>query len=552
VAAQWVFLYLDCVKLYFEMRVCLKICEFNVYTLNITVNQKNLQINTFFQIALAAHQQGNLVQAKQLYEQVLSIDNKHFDALHLLGVIAYQMQDPLKCVQLISQALKINSNIFVPYNNLGLALQALGEIPSSIDTFKKSIELEKKNPEAFFNLANSFTFQNNFTDALIHFNEAIRLNPYYPQAYNNRGNIFQELGQLDHALSDFNEAVKLNPRYDEAYTNRGNTLHELAQFQEALASYDVAVSINPLNAEANWNKSLLLLLMGNYRSGLPLYEWRWKRENTSSPIRSFKAPLWLGVEDLKGKTILIHGEQGLGDSIQFCRYIYKLASLGARVILEDQKSLQNLLKDLEGVAEFVVCGDPLPAFDFHCPMLSLPLAFKTTFETVPDPTPYLFAKPEKVAYWSSKLGQTTKRRIGICWSSTSSFKYDAKRSMTLSEFIKLLPVSEVAGIEYICLQKEIKPEDVETLNSTRDIHFVGHEIHDFTDTAALIEICDEVISTCTSVPHLSAAMNKKTRILLSYVPDWRWGLQSEKTPYYKSVELKRQSALNSWNMDILN
>lgn len=516
------------------------------------MNQKSSQINTFFQIALAAHQQGNLVQAKQLYEQVLSIDNNHFDALHLLGVIAYQMQDPLKCVQLISQALKVNSNIFVPYNNLGLALQALGEIPASVDVFKKSIELEKNNPEAFFNLANSYTFLNNFEAALAHYNEAIRLHPHYPQAFNNRGNTYQELGEIALALKDFNEAIKLQARYDEAFTNRGNILQQLAQFQDALESYDAAISINPLNAEANWNKSLLLLLLGDYKNGLPLYEWRWKRENTSSPIRFFKAPLWLGEQDIKGKTILIHGEQGLGDSIQFCRYIKEVANLGARVILEDQRALQNLFIDLEGVAEFVVCGNPLPPFDFHCPMLSLPLAFKTTFETVPDPSPYLFAKPEKVAHWRGKLGQSKKRRIGICWSSTSSFRYDAKRSMTLSEFIKLLPASDVSGIEYVCLQKEIKSEDIDTLHSRPDILYVGADIHDFTDTAALIEICDEVISTCTSVPHLSAAMNKKTRILISYVPDWRWGLKSEKTPYYKSVELKRQTALNSWNMDILN
>ena len=519
---------------------------------NITVNQKNSQANTFFQIALAAHQQGNLIQAKQLYEQVLSIDNRHFDSLHLLGVIAYQMQDPRKSVQLISQALKISPNAFVAYNNLGLALQILREIPASIAVFKKSIELKNNNPEAFFNLGNSFTVLNDFTEALTHFNEAIRLNPNYPQAFNNRGNIFQELGEFDHALDDFNEAVKLHPRYDEAYTNRGNIFQELAQFQEALESYCSAITINPLNAEANWNKSLLLLLLGDYKSGLPLYEWRWRRENTSSPVRAFNAPLWLGKEDIKGKTILIHGEQGLGDSIQFCRYIKYLENLGARVILEDQKPLQNLFKNLEGVGEFIVFGDPLPRFDFHCPMLSLPLAFNTTYATVPDPTPYLFAQPEKVAYWKSKLGQTSKRRIGICWSSTSPFRFDGKRSMKLSEFIKLLPVTGTGEIEYVCLQKEIKSEDIETLASRADILFVGNDIQDFTDTAALIESCDEVISTCTSVPHLSAAMNKKTRILLSFVPDWRWGLHSNKTPYYKSVELIRQSALNSWYMDPLD
>lgn len=510
----------------------------------IAVNSKVSKTDTLFKIAMAAHHSGNFAQAKQLYEQVLLTNRNHFDALHLLGVLAYQMQDPLRSAQLISEALKINPNIYVALNNFSLALQAIGQLKEAVRVLNHSISLERNNPEAFFNLGNCLAGLGDYSNSFNAYSNTIKLNPNYAQAFNNRGNALQELNQLERALADYDEAIKINPRYDEAYANRGNILHELAKFDVALQSYEQAILINPDNAEAIWNKSLLLLLLGDYEKGLPLYEWRWRRQNTTSPIREFKAPLWLGNADLKEKVILIHGEQGLGDSIQFCRYIQLVSNLGARVILEDKRALQSIFSNLAGISEFIVCGDPLPHFDFHCPMLSLPLAFKSTYQTIPDPTPYIFADPEKIRYWQSRLDSQNRRRIGICWSSTSPFRYDGKRSMKLAEFIKLLPQGD---FDFICLQKEIKQEDLEALNSRSDIIFLGNEINDFSDTAALIECVDEVISTCTSVPHLSAAMGKKTRILLSFVPDWRWGLYAQRTPFYKNVMLQRQTKINDWS-----
>jgi len=509
-----------------------------------------LQLNTkntdeLFHQALTAHQNGDLMTAGQLYERIISLNINHFDALHLIGVVYFQLQNPAKSVQFIKQAIKLNPNINVVYNNLGLALQALGQFQESIQAFTKSIQLERNNPESFFNLGNSFASSENLFEALKSYDEAIRQNPTYAQAFNNRGNIKQELNLLEEALVDYELAIKFFPYYDEARTNRGNILQELALFEDALSSYNSAICINPDNAEAYWNKALLLLLLGDYNNGLKLYEWRWKRENSTTALRSFNAPLWLGEQNLQGKTILIHAEQGLGDSIQFCRYIKLVAELGATVILEDQKPLKGLLQKLEGVSEFVVCGDPLPHFDYHCPMLSLPLAFKSTLDNVPDPSPYLFAEHNKVAVWSKILGPKNKPRIGICWSSVSAFRYDRKRSLRLSEFVRSLPVG---NFEFICLQKEIKAEDLATLRSRPDIVFLGKRINDFTDTAALIELCDSVISSCTSVPHLSAAMNKKTHLLLSFVPDWRWGLHTAHSPFYKSVTLHRQKILNTWQL----
>ena len=506
-----------------------------------------MNIDLIFQKAYLAHQNGDLQSAQKLYEQVLSINNMHFDALHLLGVLAEQVGQPRHAVALIYKAVQINPNIALAHNNLGLALQALGDFENSIKAFDKSIELQNKNFEALFNKANSLSELGRYGEALDFYNKSIEQNSEFAPAYNNRGNVHQELNNLDNALDDFHKATQISSNYAQAYANMGNIQQELGEFEQARLNYDRAIALSPDDAETNWNKSLLLLLMGKYEEGLKLHEWRWMRNNSDTPKRKFKEPLWLGEESLRGKTILVHGEQGLGDSIQFCRFIKDLSKLGAKVVLEDERALEKLFTSLDGVTEFIARGNPLPEFDFHCPMLSLPLALKLTYETVKDLTPYLKPDEIKVSYWNSKLGPKVKPRVGICWSSVSKFKYDRKRSMSFEEFAKALPEGE---IEYISLQKETKEDDLFSLANRTDVRTFGSELNDLSDTAALISTLDCVVSTCTSIPHLSAALGIKTLTLLSFVPDWRWGVRSTDTNYYKSMQLLRQQTLNNWESPI--
>jgi len=471
----------------------------------------------------------------------------HFDALHLLGVLAEQVGQPRHAVALIYKAVQINPNIALVHNNLGLALQALGDFENSIKAFDKSIELQNKNFEALFNKANSLSELGRYGEALDFYNKSIEQNSEFAPAYNNRGNVLQELNNLDNALDDFHKATQISSNYAQAYANMGNIQQELGEFEQARLNYDRAIALSPDDAETNWNKSLLLLLMGKYEEGLKLHEWRWMRNNSDTPKRKFKEPLWLGEESLRGKTILVHGEQGLGDSIQFCRFVKDLSTLGAKVVLEDERALEKIFTSLDGVTEFIVRGNPLPEFDFHCPMLSLPLALKLTYETVKDLTPYLKPDEIKVSYWNSKLGPKVKPRVGVCWSSVSKFKYDRKRSMSFEEFAKALPEGE---IEYISLQKETKEDDLFFLANRTDVRTFGSELNDLSDTAALISTLDCVVSTCTSIPHLSAALGIKTLTLLSFVPDWRWGVRSTDTNYYKSMQLVRQETLNNWESPI--
>lgn len=260
--------------------------------------------------------------------------------------------------------------------------------------------------------------------------------------------------------------------------------------------------------EASLNKSLDLLLQGDFENGFPLYESRWavKGVSNTSGKRLFDKPLWLGIESLQGKTILIYGEQGFGDFIQFSRYINLIDKLGAKVILEAPKALVGLMRSLEGVSQLIMEGADLPAYDYQCPILSLPLATNTTLSSIPVNTPYLTAHPENVAEWKTRLGEKSYKRVGLVWSSMSNFKEDSKRSLMLVDFIKALPKE---GFEYICLQKEIKECDKDVLSLNKNIRFFGDSLSDFSDTAALIENMDLVISSCTSIPHLSGALGKK-------------------------------------------
>ena len=280
---------------------------------------------------------------------------------------------------------------------------------------------------------------------------------------------------------------------------------------------------------------------GNELPLAPSGEWRWKKEDGVKIRRNFKQPLWLGKEDLTDKVILLHAEQGLGDSIQFCRYAKLVKQRGAYVLLEVPTALLGLLDGLEGIDVLIAKGQTLPAFDFHCPLLSLPLAFETDFTNIPCPTPYLAASASKCEAWTKRLGEKTKMRVGLVWSGSTTHKNDHNRSLTLKQLLPYLPDS----CEYVSLQKEIRLEDKEFLDSSGILQY-SEELEDFTDTAALCALMDLVISVDTSVAHLAGAMGKATWVLLPNAPDWRWLLDRDDSPWYPSVKLYRQGIDRQW------
>src|SRR5258706_511396 len=357
-----------------------------------------------FQKGLALHQQGRLAQARENYEQVLRMQPAHHDALHLLGVVAYQTGNPLEASELIGKSIDLNPSNAAALSNRGLALQALMRPEEALDSYDRALELK----------------------------------PDYAEAYSNRGNALKDLQRLDEALDSYDRAIELDPEYADAYSNRGLALKELKRLDEAIDSYNRALELKPDFADGHLNLALCSLLMGDFARGWEEFEWRWQSEQLESR-RNFTQPLWLGAESLQGKTILLHSEQGLGDALQFCRYASLVSALGARVILEVPKPLTTLLSSLAGVAQVVEKGTELPRFDFHCPLLSLPLAFKTELNTIPSYNTYIEGKPAKVADWQTKLGLRGKPRVGLAWRGSALHKNDLNRSIVLGDFVEHLP-----------------------------------------------------------------------------------------------------------------
>ncbi len=477
------------------------------------------------------------------YNKAISIKPDFAEAYLNRGIAFQELKQFEAALASYDKAISIKPDYAEAYYNRGNALNELKQFHAALASYDKAISIKLDYTKAYSNRGNALNKLKQFEAALASYDKAISIKPDDAEAYSNRGIALQELKQFEAALASYDKAISLKPDHAEAYSNRGIALNELEQFEAAIASYDKAISIKPDHAEAFLNKSLALLLIGEFGSGWPLYEWRWRNGTADLKNPAFTQPLWLGAESLHGKTILLWCEQGLGDTIQFIRYAALVAEIGGRVIASVPNSLMRLLSSLDGVSEWVEQGGTLPAFDFHCPLLSLPLAFKTDLTSIPSSHAYLRSDINKVSEWSKKLGTKTKPRVGIVWSGSTGHKKDQDRSIALSSLIEYLP----EDCEYVSLQKELRDTDSVTLAACSQIKHFGDELGDFTDTAALCDLMDVVISVDTSVAHLSGALGKPTWVLLPHIPDWRWLLDREDSPWYPSIKLYRQGEDRHWS-----
>ena len=501
---------------------------------------------SIFELGITYAKANKLIEALAVFNCLLPYKKDDVWIQYNLGLIhSFQSRHNL-ALEAYDLALQIEPNNAEVLVNKGLTCIDIKNYELGLEVLEKAIKLKPDIPEAWSNKGIALSNLNLNHEALKAYEEAIRLNPNYHVAWSNKSIPLNKLKLYSEALFACDKAIALNPDYAQAFYNKAIALHELKRIDEAIAHYDRALSLKPDYHEASLNKSHSLLLQGDFENGLSLYESRWASENVSEIAgrRLFDKTTWLGVESLQGKTILVYGEQGLGDIIQFCRYIEKISNLGAKVILEVPQSLARLMEGLKGVSQLIIEGQKLPAFDYQCPLLSLPLAFNTNISSIPGNVPYLKANIDNVLKVSLKLGEKKRKRIGLVWSSVSAFRDDSKRSLKLEEFVKALALER---FEYVCLQKELKECDKKLFKTYRNIKFYGDEINDFQDTAALIENLDLVISTCTSVAHLAGALGKETWLLLSFVPDWRWLLDRDDSPWYPSMKLYRQTSIGDWS-----
>jgi tetratricopeptide (TPR) repeat protein len=417
----------------------------------------------------------------------------------------------------------------------------------AIQLYDQAIAANPSSAEAYYKRANAQKDLGRLEEAVHSYSEAIRRKPDYAYAYCNRGYVQHRLGQLAESLSSYDNAITLGPTDALAHYNRALLLQDCSRWEEALASYAQAIAINPEFPEARYNRALTLLLVGKFHDGWQAFEWRWNNAQRLGigELRQFEQPLWLGETSLAGKRLLIHSEQGLGDALQFCRYATLSAILGATVIMEAQEPLLGLLSSLEGVSELIPKGQRVPAFDYHCPLMSLPLAFKTTLDTIPAPPKYLRSDSGKIAQWRNRLGEARRPRIGLTWSGNPNNPVDARRSIALADWIAHLP----SEFEYFRLQTQLRPADRVTMDST-DCIFSFEDFDngalDFSGTAALCECMDLVITVDTSLAHCSGALGRPTWVLLPFLPDWRWLLDRADSPWYPTMRLYRQKRPGDW------
>ncbi|MFN8701071.1 MAG: tetratricopeptide repeat protein [Rhodospirillales bacterium] len=423
-----------------------------------------------------------------------------------------------------------------------LALHQKNDLAAAEPLYREVMAADPKNFDAPHLLGIMRRQQGDSAAAIPLLERALEIIPRSSLAHMHLGNALRDLGRNAEARAHYDKAVEIDPKLAEAYYNRGYmALHEV-DTHGALADFDKTIENEPTHAMANRFSGMVRLLHGDFARGWPQYEWRWRGENPADVLRDFGVPRWTGEADLKGKRILLHAEQGFGDTIQFVRYAPMVAARGAHVVLEVQPPLKRLVEGFAGVAELVVRGDTLPPVDFECPLLSLPLAFKTDIKTIPSSPAYLKADAALSAAWAKRLGPPKGRRIGYASTGQPRHTSDTYRSIPMRDFLNIVTPKD----SFYCLQKELRPEDAALLDQHPEIPFFGPDLSDFADTAALMANLDLVITVDTSVAHLAASLGKPTWILLRYDTDWRWLQKRSDSPWYPSVRLFRQTNRGAW------
>jgi len=490
-------------------------------------------------LGVLAQRRSDHASAAPLFRRALALEPNAADAHNNLGVSLLALNRRSDAIASYRRALELRPGYATAHLNLGVALMDNDDRTEAAEHLNRAIELDPKLAEGHYNLGNLSEKNGDYKTAAKHFRRAIALKPNLWDAHNNLGAVLLKAELPADALKAFQHAVALRPDYAEAHHNLGNALSELGRDDEAIASFRYAVELDPNHVQASFAEAMLLLLTGKLREGFEKYESRWRLETL--PPRGFSAPLWRG-ENIDGRTVLLHAEQGYGDTIQCLRYVPMVAARGGRIILEVPRELLRLSVGLPGVAEIIQRGQALPPFDLQCPLFSLPRAFGTTLETIPADIPYLSANPDNVARWQRRLRGGRGPKIGLAWAGSAQHRSDEYRSLTLKQ---LLPLLRVKGARWFSLQvgnPAVQIRDV----ADGLITDLSPQLSDFAETAAVIANLDLLISVDTAVAHLAGAMGQPAWVMIRNRPDWRWLLNRENSPWYPSLRLFRQAERGEW------
>jgi Flp pilus assembly protein TadD len=457
--------------------------------------------------ALDAETAGKIAEAERLYRAVLAIDPQNFAALNRQAVLCAGRGEKVEALRLIQAAMKANPASGETAADMGVILEGLGRIEEAIACYDRALVLRPKHPAALFN----------------------------------RGASLAKLRQYEKAIASYDKAIAVAPRHFEAHNGRGLALAEIGRHAEAIAAFTRAIEIDPSYKDAHFHRSLARLVLGEFEAGWDEYEWRWSIGDAKGMRPDYAIPDWNG-EPLAGKTIYLYIEQGFGDAIMFVRYAPLVAAQGAKVLLCVRPPMKALLAGMNGIVVGVP-GEQGPAFQYMCPLLSLPRILKTRIDTIPADVPYIHAVPDRVAKWESRIPDDGKLKVGLVWAGGRDFGGDRARTIGLEQFAPLLGDPHIC---YVSLHAELRDNDAATLRQHPEIIHFGADLQDFADTAAVISRLDLVISVDTAVAHLAGAMAKPVWILLPFAPDFRWMLGREDSPWYPTARLFRQSQIGDW------
>ena len=525
--------------------------------------------------AVAQLRAGNYAAAEAILRSIAELTPDDPGAHNNLGVALKAQGKFTEAIDCYRRSLALKTDEPGAWNNLGNALKLSGNVDEATASYRRALELDPRHVDAWFNLGTALLERGEVEPAQAAYREVLALNPRHRDALANLGVALRRSGRLDEAIdcgqramaidprnlttlrnlchaldaagrheeaeAGYRRALALDPRHAETLTGLGTTLARLLRVDEAIATQRQALAIEPDYALAHLNLALALLLSGNLAEGWKEYEWRWRSPEFAEKPFDYPRPQWRG-EDITGRTILLHHEQGFGDTLQFIRYAPLIAQRGARVIAGVQPELARLLRTIPGV-EVITHGAPVPEYHVHASLLSLPLAFGTVLETVPAAVPYLRADPALAARWRERLGAERALKIGLVWAGKASYKQDLMRSLRLADFA---PLARLPGIALYSLQKgdrAARPEDrIDGMRFTD----CSTDLTDFADTAALVANLDLVISADTAVAHLAGAMARPVWLLSRQESEWRWLLGRNDSPWYPTLRLFRQRTRGDW------
>jgi len=488
---------------------------------------------------------GDHAGAEHTLRRALALDGTCTDALAGLGLLLLADDRPADAVTVLQDALSDAAADADLWHALGRALHDTGRLDEGWQALRRALALRPADADIHLSAGNLQRDRGDLDLALIHYRDSVRLAPGRAGGWYNLGLALLRRDDPAAARQALDRAIRLDPDQHAAWNALGSLHYAAADFTAAAAAFDRAATLAPDHAGTRWNQALLCLLRGDFAHGWPLYEWR--RRTRFAPCAAYPQPEWQGGP-LDGVRLLVHPEQGLGDMLMAARYVPRLAAAGAHVILRSPVGLAGPLSSLDGVGTLSREDEPLPPFDRHVPVMSLPGLFRAGIDPIPAATPYLRADPALVAHWRTRIDGLvpagTALRAGLVWAGNPAFPGDRRRSPGLDA---LSPLLAAPGVRWFSVQMGPGRQAALAQGMPPGLIDLGPEIRDFADTAAILAVLDLLVSSCTAPAHMAGALGRPVWIILSRVPDWRWGLDRTDSPWYPTARLYRQTIAGDWS-----